>query len=300
MAAKESSYVGRYGKQEVMDLFARHVSSGKAKFFASVGLDFVFGRREGPYIWDLSGEKRLINCHCNGGVFNLGHRHPAIVETLVQSLRDLDIGNHHFVSEQRAALASRLTALMPGDIQYAVFAVGGGEAVDLAIKVARAATGRPGVISAEGGYHGHTGFALAAGDPKYRAPFGPMSPGFSQVPFDDVDALAKAIDGDTAAVILETVPATAGMPIARDDYFPAVRALCDRAGALLIIDEIQTGLGRTGTWSPTSSSSERGSPGASIRWRRPASGSATKECSGTIHSFTSPPSGAPRWDAPWR
>jgi putrescine aminotransferase len=243
---KELRYTGTVGKQEVLRLYAEHVSSGKAAFFTSIGLDFIFGRREGPYVWDISGEKRLINCHCNGGVFNLGHRHPEIIETLVRSLGELDVGNHHLISEQRAALAARLAALMPGDIQYTVFGVAGGEAIDLAIKLARAATGRPGIISAKGGYHGHTGLALAAGDPKYRLPFGPMAPGFSQVPFDDVDALAKAIDGETAAVIFETVPATLGMPIARDDFFASVRELCDRAGALLIIDEVQTGLGRTG------------------------------------------------------
>ena len=118
--------------------------------------------------------------------------------------------------------------------------------MDLAFKVARAHTGRTGIISALGGYHGHTGLAMAAGDEKYRAPFGPQLPGFSQVRFGDADALADAVDGDTAAVILETVPATLGMLMPPPDYFPRVREICDRAGTLLILDEVQTGLGRTG------------------------------------------------------
>ena len=186
-------YVGIHGKEEVIDLFARRVSSGKPKFFESIGIDFVLGRREGPYLWDMAGEKRLIDCHCNGGVFNLGHRNPEVIEALMQSLQELDIGNHHLISEQRAALANRLAELMPGDIAYTVFGVGGGEAVDLAIKVARGYTGKPKVISAKGAYHGHTGLALAAGDEKYRAPFGPAAPGFIQAPFGDVEALERAV-----------------------------------------------------------------------------------------------------------
>ena len=239
-------YVGIHVKEEVIDLFARRVSSGKPKFFESIGIDFVLGRREGPYLWDMTGEKRLIDCHCNGGVFNLGHRNPEVIEALMQSLQELDIGNHHLISEQRAALANRLAELMPGDIAYTVFGVGGGEAVDLAIKVARGYTGKPKVISAKGAYHGHTGLALAAGDEKYRAPFGPAAPGFMQAPFGDVEALERAVDDETAAVLFETIPATYGMPIPDKEYFSQVRELCDRKGALLIADEVQTGLGRTG------------------------------------------------------
>jgi len=246
MAAGDSDLVGRRAKGEVMALFAQHVSSGKVRFFQTAGIDFVLGKREGPYLWDLSGEKRLIDCHCNGGVFNLGHRNPDIIAALERGLRELDIGNHHLISEQRAILAETLARLAPDNLTYAVFGVGGGEAMDLAIKVARGATRRPNIISAKGGYHGHTGLALAAGDEKYRAPFGPASPGFTQVPFNDIPALEQAVDKHTAAVILETVPATCGMPVASPDYFARVRRLCDRAGALLIADEVQTGLGRTG------------------------------------------------------
>ncbi len=233
-------------KDTIFELFGRYVSPGKAQFFRSVGIDFVMGRREGPFIWDVSGEKRLIDCHCNGGVFNLGHRHPRIIQALQEGLAALDIGNHHLVSDLRARLGQRLAELTPGDLTYTVFGVSGGEAIDVAIKVARGYTGRTKVISARGGYHGHTGLALAAGDEKYRAPFGPMPPGFVQVPFNDLDALAATMDEDTAAVLLETVPATYGMPIPDPDYFPGVRELCDRHGAVLIVDEVQAGLGRTG------------------------------------------------------
>ena len=233
-------------KSAIFELFARYVSPGKVRFFQSAGIEFVMGRREGPFIWDVSGQKRLIDCHCNGGVFNLGHRHPEIVRTMRESLESLDIGNHHLVSDLRARLAQKLAELTPGDLTYTVFGVSGGEAIDLAIKVARGYTRRSRIISAKGGYHGHTGLALAAGDEKYRAPFNVSIPGFQQVPFNDIDALAQAVDEDTAAVILETVPATYGMPIPDPDYFPKVRELCDSVGAQLIVDEVQAGLGRTG------------------------------------------------------
>ena len=240
------AFIGQRPKEESIALFRDHVSSGKAAFFAQYGMDFVPGHREGIYLWDVDGEKRLINCHCNGGVFNLGHRHPVVVDTLKRALDELDIGNHHLLSEQRAALGQRLAELTPGNLAYTVFAVGGGEAIDFALKLARAHTRRSGIISARGGYHGHTGLALAAGDPQYRDPFGPMPPGFVQVPFGDVDAVAAQINEDTAAVILETIPATLGMPIAAPDYFAKLRTLCDHYGTLLILDEVQSGLGRSG------------------------------------------------------
>ncbi|MBN1690568.1 MAG: aspartate aminotransferase family protein [Dehalococcoidia bacterium] len=239
-------YIGKDSKVTIVRRFAEYVSSGKAETFKSYDMEFVFGRREGPYVWDAAGGKRLINCHCNGGVFNLGHRNPLVVKALQNSLKELDIGNHHLISEQRALLAEKLAGLMPGDISCTVFGVGGGEAIDLAIKLARGFTGKYKVVSATGGYHGHTGFALATGDEQYRSPFGPNLPGFLQVPFDNVAALEKAVDNETAAVIFETIPATLGMPVPSGDFFMQARRICSHKGALLIIDEVQTGLGRTG------------------------------------------------------
>jgi acetylornithine/succinyldiaminopimelate/putrescine aminotransferase len=240
------SLIGQDPKGKIVERFARHVSSGKAEFFSQVGVDFVFGKREGVYVWDADGERRLIDCHCNGGVFNLGHRHPRVIAALRQALDELDIGNHHFISEHRARLAERLTALCPGDLKRVVFGVGGGEAVDTAIKLARGHTRRPKVISAQGGYHGHTGLALATGDEQYSQPFEPLPPGFVHVPFGNLDALEAAMDDETAAVIFETIPATMGIVLPPEDFFAGVRQLCDRFGAVMIMDEVQTGLGRCG------------------------------------------------------
>ena len=239
-------YVGLDAKDKIIRRFAEYVNPGKVETFQSYDMQFVFGRREGPYVWDAQTGKRLINCHCNGGVFNFGHRNPKIVQALRESLDELDIGNHHLISEQRGLLAEKLSLLMPGDIDCTVFGVGGGEAIDLAIKLARGYTGKFKIISARGGYHGHTGFALATGDEQYRAPFGANLPGFVQIPFNDIDAFGIALDNKTAAVIFETIPATLGMPLPDPDYYKKVAEICRRVGALLIIDEVQTGLGRTG------------------------------------------------------
>jgi putrescine aminotransferase len=240
------SLIGQDPREAIVDRFARHVSSGKAAFFRGAGIDFCFGRREGVWVWDVDGQRRLIDCHCNGGVFNLGHRNPRVVAALRRGLEELDIGNHHLVSEHRALLAERLAALCPGDLNRVVFGVGGGEAMDLAIKLARGHTRRAKVLSARGGFHGHTGLALATGDEEYRGPFEPLSPGFQQVPFGDLAALEAAMDGDTAAVVLEIIPATLGIVVPPGDYLAGVRALCDASGAVMIADEVQSGLGRCG------------------------------------------------------
>jgi acetylornithine/succinyldiaminopimelate/putrescine aminotransferase len=232
-------------KEQIFEKYARHVSSQKAKFFRDVGIDFIFGRREGPFVWDMDGKVRLINCHSNGGVYNLGHRNPEVIAAMTEALERLDIGNHHFVSAEKASLAEMLAEISPGDLDYVIFGVSGGESIDTAIKIARKATGRRGVISAFGGYHGHTGLALAAGDAKYREPFLSSSSDFSQVPFNDIEALEGALNETTAAAIFETIPATLGMPIPADDYYIQAKRLCEKNGTLLIIDEVQTGLGRT-------------------------------------------------------
>lgn len=232
--------------EQIIADYEQYVSSGKAATYRQMGLALVPGKREGVRIWSRDGSRSLINCRASGGVFNLGHRPPTVVEAVKRALDTVDINDHILLSEPRAILARRLAELMPGDIQYTTFGVSGGEAVDFALKLARGYTGRTPIVSVQGGYHGHTGLALAAGDPAYRAPFGPPAPGFVQIPFGDFDALREAINDQTAAVIMETIPATAGILIPPDGYLRAMRERCDEVGALLIADEVQAGLGRTG------------------------------------------------------
>lgn len=234
--------------EECFEHFARHVDPGKARFFEGFGLRIVMGRREGAVFEDLYDNKLYYNCHCNGGVFNLGHRNPEVRQALLEALESLDIGNHHLVSPLRAELARRLAESTDGVLQGAVFTPGGGEAADLAIKLSRGLTGRTGVVSAQGSFHGHTGYAMSAGDRRYRRDFGPDLPGFVQVPFGDLRALEESVGADTACVVLEPIPATLGMLVPEPGYLASVQAICRRSGALLVLDEVQTGLGRTGAF----------------------------------------------------
>ncbi len=234
--------------EELAAVFREHVAPGKLAFYEGRGLQLVMGRREGIWFEDAYTGMRLINCHCNGGVFNLGHCNPQVTGAVAEALGTLDIANHHFASGHRARLAQRLSATTDHALPRVVYGVSGGEAIDLAIKAARGTTGRQKVVSAKGGYHGHTGLGLAAGDSAFRDPFGPNLPGFVQVPFNDSVAMEQAIDDETAAVLLEPIPATLGMPMPKEGYLPEVRRLCTERGACLLADEVQTGLGRTGRW----------------------------------------------------
>ena len=231
-----------------MQAFADHVSRGKVEAFEALGLDIVLGRREGPFFWDAFDDRRFFNCHCNGGIFNLGHRNPAVLAALRTALdRDeIDVGNHHLVSGWKAALASRLAATTGGRCPGVVLSPSGSEAVEVALKTAYATTMRTEVVSVHGAYHGHTALAAMAADARYHEPFRLGLPGFVHVPHDDLGAMDAAIGDDTAAVILETIPATLGMCIPSDGYLAGVQALCRDRGALFVLDEIQTGLGRSG------------------------------------------------------
>lgn len=238
--------MGTVDRAELVAAYRDHVNAGKVAFFESLGLDAVMGGREGARFRDPWDEDRWWwDCHTNGGTFSLGHRNPGVVEAVVAALDHLDIGNHHLLSPLRGTLARRLAATTDDRLPGVVFGVSGGEAVDLALKVARAATGRRGVVSVVGGYHGHTGLAVAAGEPRYRDPFLADQPGFVRVPFDDLPAMERAVDDTVAAVLVEPVPATLGMPIPGPGYLPGVAELCRARGAKLIVDEVQTGLGRT-------------------------------------------------------
>jgi putrescine aminotransferase len=239
-------YIGRKSKSQILEDYARYVNFGRVSVFRQMGLDFVPGRRKGVWLWDVDESRKLLNCRCSGGVFNLGHRPPRVVDALKAALDEIDVGDHMLLDEMRAELGKRLAQLTPGDIQYSTFSPGGAEAIDVAIKLARGYTRRPGVISVKGGYHGHTGFALATGEDSFRAKFGPMPPGFSKVPFGDTEALEAAVNTETATIIIETIPATSGILIPPDDYYPSVREICDANGVQLILDEVQSGLGRTG------------------------------------------------------
>jgi len=211
------------------------------------GIDFVPGRREGYRIWDVDG-RELLDLHLNGGTFSLGHRNPELVGVMADGLADWDVGNHHFPSAPKAALAEALIAAAPGSMQYAVLTCGGSEAVEVAIKSARWATRRRRIVAMDAGFHGRTGLSGAAGNDEVARYFLSERPDeFVKVPFNDLAAMDRALrQSNVAAVLIETLPATCGFPMPDDDYLPGVKALCESYGTLYIADEVQTGLGRTG------------------------------------------------------
>jgi acetylornithine/succinyldiaminopimelate/putrescine aminotransferase len=235
-------------KRHALGQFAAFVNPQKVRVLQAAGLDILEAQRSGPWVWDMDG-RRFLDCFTSAGSFNVGRRHPRVVAAAHRALDHLDHGNFLLCSREKAALAAKLADITPGDLSCTMFGTGGGEAVDFAIKLARGATGRARIVSAHNGYHGHTGFALsAAGRDAFRRPFEPLMPEFVQVPFGDVAALDAVVDSDTAAVLLEPVQGEGGIVVSPPGYLAAARAACDRSGALLVLDEIQTGLGRTGRW----------------------------------------------------
>lgn len=235
------------GKAEILQQVHSHLYPGRVERLLGGGIDFVPGRREGYRLWDVDG-RELLDLHLNGGTFNLGHRNAELAGVLTDALAQWDIGNHHFASAPKAALVKALIDAAPGTMQYVVLTSGGSEAVDVAIKSARYATGRKKIVALESGFHGRSGLSGAAGNDENARYFNSDNPDeFIKVPFNDLEAMRQALSaGDVAGVLLETIPATCGFPIPDDEYLPGVKALCDKFGALYIADEVQTGLGRTG------------------------------------------------------
>ncbi|HEX6524255.1 MAG TPA: aminotransferase class III-fold pyridoxal phosphate-dependent enzyme [Streptosporangiaceae bacterium] len=240
-------------KQDMLAKSKEFWNPDKTQFWIEAGVPLVIDRREGYFIYDVEG-KRLIDVHLNGGTYNLGHRNPEVAAAVTAAMQRFDIGNHHFPSLARTALAERLVRTAPSGrdgrpaLTKVMYGSGGGEAIDIALKSARHATGKRRIVSVAKAYHGHTGLAVATGDERFANLFLADRPDeFTHVPFNDLPAMEAALNGrDAAAVIMETIPATYGFPLPESGYLAAVKELCERYGALYIADEVQTGLMRTG------------------------------------------------------
>jgi len=208
--------------------------------------DLVIVRGEGARVWDEAG-REYVDCVGGIGVANVGHCHPAVVAAIQAQAARLITCNELFYNDARSRCLERLDRITPEGIDRFFLCNSGTEAVEGAIKFARMATGRKRVVAAMRGYHGKTlGSLSATWERKYKEPFAPLVPDFSHVPYNNILEFEKAIDDRTAAVILEPVQGEGGVRPATAEFLQAVRRACDRAGALLIIDEIQTGFGRTG------------------------------------------------------
>jgi putrescine aminotransferase len=233
-------------KDETIEKYREYVNPGIAAILSFSGFDVPEDRAEGCYIWDISGRK-FLDCVGGYGAFSLGHRNPKVVEAVKQQLEKEALKSHFFMSTELAEACELLASVLPGDINYSFLCSSGTEAVEGALKAARIHTGRPEFIGAINSFHGKSfGSLSVSGREVYKRGFEPLLPETKHVPFGDAEALADTISDRTAAVILEVVQGEGGVILAPDDYFPTVRELCDKHGALLILDEVRTGFGRTG------------------------------------------------------
>jgi len=232
---------------EVIERYRNYVNPGLATVHAFSGFGVPGDRAEGCYIWDISGRK-FLDCVGGYGAFSLGHLHPKVVEAVKQQLDKEALKSQYLLCAELAEACELLASVLPGDIRYSFLCNSGTEAVEGALKAARVHTGRPEFIGAINGFHGKSfGSLSVSGREVYKTPFYPLLPETKHVPFGDADALANAISDRTAAVILEVIQGEGGVILAPDDYFQKVREICDRAGALLILDEVRTAFGRTGS-----------------------------------------------------
>lgn len=232
--------------EETIQKYEQYINPALTKLFRFMGLSTIEWEASGCIIRDSNGQE-YIDCLGGYGVFTLGHKNPKVVAAVKQQLDLMPLSSKILFSKPMADAAELLAQITPGDLQYTFFGNSGTEAVEGALKLARIHTGRTKIISTINSFHGKTMGALSAsGRAMYRDPFKPLLDGFIHVPFNDISALEQAIDQDTAAVIIEPLQGEGGIIVPDDQYMPAVRQLCDQAGALLICDEVQTGLGRTG------------------------------------------------------
>ncbi len=231
---------------ETLEKYEEYVNPAVARLFRFMGLATIEWEAEGAVIRDIKG-KEYIDCLGGYGVFSCGHRHPKVVQAVVDQLQHMPLSSKILLNKQMADLAEILAAITPGDLRYSFFCNSGTEAVEGALKLARIHTGKSKIISTQNSFHGKSLGALSAtGRELFREPFQPLLSGFAHVPFGDIDALRAVIDEDTAAVILEPIQGEGGIILPPEEYLPNVRQLCDDTGVLLIADEVQTGLGRTG------------------------------------------------------
>ena len=243
---------------ETVDSFRNHVNPGFLEYRKATNADHASAVVEwedaGPNSYrDVTG-KEYIDCLGGFGIFNVGHRNPKVVKAVMEQLQRQPLHSQDLLDPLRAMLAKTLAMLAPGNLEFAFFCNSGTESVEAALKLSRAYDPhKQTIVAATKGFHGKSyGSLSASAKAEFRRPFGPMLPNIEHVPFDDLPALhdmmtsCKAVGEDVGAVLLEPIQGEGGVNIPSDDYLPGVRALCDEFGALLILDEVQTGMGRTG------------------------------------------------------
>ncbi|MCC6484304.1 MAG: aspartate aminotransferase family protein [Armatimonadetes bacterium] len=223
-----------------------YINPGAAALLKFGGLEYPDWQGDGCIVTDVAGNE-FIDCVAGYGVFSLGHRHPEVIGAVKRQLDLITLKTHYFLSIELGKLGEELARISPGRLQYSFLCNSGTEAVEGALKAARIHTRRKKVISTLNGFHGKTfGSLSASGRDVYKKDFEPLLEGFSSVPFGDVSAIERTLDDQTAAVIVEVVQGEGGVNVAPKGYLAAVRGITRQAGALLIVDEVRTALGRTG------------------------------------------------------
>lgn len=236
--------------RDICEDYRQYVNPFLGNLLAKVALDKVFVKGEGAYLFDEEGEPYL-DFLSNYGATVLGHNHPAITSALKEFLAaSKPVFIQPSIGAEAATLAKKLVKLSPQNLKKVVFTNSGAESTELCIKVARAATGRKHVLTAANSFHGKTISALSAtGQSSYQEPYHLPLPGFHYVPFGDIEALEAAMkaNGETlAAFIIELIQGEGGVVQAAPEYFTQAQDLCKRYGVKLIVDEVQTGIGRAG------------------------------------------------------
>jgi len=251
LTAEEKDWVVK----EVVEGFRENVNPGFLDYRKSVSTDYtsVEWKDSGSTFTDIWG-KEFIDCLGGYGIYNVGHRHPKVMKAVTDQLKRQALHSQELLDPLRAFLAKLVTDITPGDLQYVFFVNSGTESIEAAIKFAKMYTGRGGFISTTRAFHGKSlGSLSATAKGVFRKPFLPLIPGFHHVPYGNADAVAMMLEScafvgeDVAAVIVEPIQGEGGVIIPPDDYLPRLRELCDQFGTLLILDEVQTGMGRTGT-----------------------------------------------------
>jgi putrescine aminotransferase len=237
----------RFAGVDVLDLYRRHLGSGRATLGSVIGAVLEV-ESYGPWVVGADGRRFL---DLGGyGVFILGHRHPAVVEAVHRQLDAHPLATRVFLEPVTALAAAALVEVAPPGLDHVHFVNSGAEATETALKLARV-HGRTEIVSAHRGFHGKTLGALGAtANPLYQDPFRPLLPGVVHVPYGDVRALRAVLAQrrDKACVLLEPVQGEGGVVTPPPGYLAAASAACREAGAFLVVDEIQTGLGRLGSW----------------------------------------------------
>lgn len=233
-------------REEFVERYARYVGTRRMDLIQASGRWMVESHASEGYIYDTEG-RRFLDFFVSSGVFNLGHRNPAVMAAMREGLETHEFGNLLYFSEPKGRLAESLATSMGNGLEVVLPTVSGSEAVDLALKMAMGMTGRKQIIHFDHSYHGNTGFATALGPDAIRKWAGIENSDFRRVAYGDLDAIEDALSEKTAAVVVEAVRCNYDGADPGRAFFTELRRLCDAAGALIILDEVVTGLGRLGT-----------------------------------------------------